>query len=65
MCDLTGYSRDRLVAMTLPSLTDPAFLDRHNETMTGVLEGQSGHYQGETRYVNAAATRSTSPSDSA
>jgi PAS domain S-box-containing protein len=54
MCDLAGYSRDRLVGMTLQSLTDPASVHPDTETMTGVLEGDSGHYQGETRYINAS-----------
>ena len=53
-CDLVGYSRDRLVAMTLQSLTDPAFVDRETERMTGVIAGQSGDHHGETRYINAA-----------
>jgi PAS domain S-box-containing protein len=57
MCDLAGYSRDRLVGMTLQSLTDPASVDLNTDTMTGVLESDSGHYQGETRYITASGAK--------
>jgi PAS domain S-box-containing protein len=54
MCDLVGYGRDRLLAMTLQSLTHPDSADRDAETMTSLIEGLSDHSRGETRYINGS-----------
>jgi len=53
MCDLTGYDRDRMLQMTIQSLTHPDALDGEAEIFRQLLSGQVDRYQGETRYVDA------------
>jgi PAS domain S-box-containing protein len=55
LCDLAGFDRDRLLTMSVQSLTHPASLDADMETMARLLRRDIEHYQGETRYVNATA----------
>jgi diguanylate cyclase (GGDEF)-like protein/PAS domain S-box-containing protein len=54
MCELTGYDRDRLLEMTLQSLTHPDALHGDAEAIGQLLSGRLGRYQAETRYVTAS-----------
>jgi len=54
MCELTGYSRDRLLAMTSQSLTHPGDLDRDAVATSELLRGEVDRFQGELRYLRAA-----------
>lgn len=54
MCDLTGYDRERLLAMNFRSLLHPSGWDRDIEVIARLLSGQVDRYHGETRAVNAS-----------
>jgi PAS domain S-box-containing protein len=55
LCDLAGYDRDRLLTMNVQSLMHPASLEADMKMIARLLHGEIEHYQGETRYINAAA----------
>jgi diguanylate cyclase (GGDEF)-like protein/PAS domain S-box-containing protein len=54
MCDLTGYDRDRLLTMTLGSLTDPTAADGDVHTIGEMLSGQIDRSLLELQYITAA-----------
>jgi diguanylate cyclase (GGDEF)-like protein/PAS domain S-box-containing protein len=53
LCDITGYSREELEAMTYRSITHPDDLSRDEKGYNEVLAGHTAHYRAEKRYIHA------------
>ena len=53
LCEITGYSREELEAMTYRSITHPDDLSRDEKGINEVMAGQTAHYRTEKRYIHA------------
>jgi diguanylate cyclase (GGDEF)-like protein/PAS domain S-box-containing protein len=53
LCDMLGYTKDRLVGMAFPELTHPDDVTRDLEHMHGMLSGGIDNYHAEKRYLHA------------
>jgi diguanylate cyclase (GGDEF)-like protein/PAS domain S-box-containing protein len=53
LCEITGYSRDQLEAMTYQSITHPDDLARDEKGYREVMAGETSHYRTEKRYIHA------------
>jgi diguanylate cyclase (GGDEF)-like protein/PAS domain S-box-containing protein len=53
LCELLGYDRERLLGMTLQSLTHANSVDRDVSAINGLLSREIDRYQGESRYIHA------------
>ena len=52
LCDLTGYSRDELLARTFGDITQPDDRDADFAAVQGLLSGEIQTYQREKRYIH-------------
>jgi diguanylate cyclase (GGDEF)-like protein/PAS domain S-box-containing protein len=53
LCDMLGYSRERLVGMAFPEFTHPDDVARDLEHMRRMLSGAVDNYHAEKRYLHA------------
>jgi diguanylate cyclase (GGDEF)-like protein/PAS domain S-box-containing protein len=53
MAELTGYSRDQLLGMSVADLTHPEHIDAHRARFRALLEGRPTDYAAERHWVHA------------
>jgi PAS domain S-box-containing protein len=54
LCEITGYSREQLEAMSYRSITHPDDLRRDEKGYNEMMAGETPHYRTEKRYIHAS-----------